>query len=109
LEQHRYKAVDVNFLSCAKMKSEVFQLSKLRKDETIFLNEIGAQNGCDSFGRKFFAAIRFSLFHVSQIHVILVLAEAVAPMKLFINLDRYRQSTPEYRHDCSWATSALFQ
>jgi len=57
----------------------------------------------------FFGDRHLLLFREQEFHVIVVLAEAVAPMKLFINLDRYRQSTPEYRHDCSWATSALFQ
>jgi hypothetical protein len=59
--------------------------------------------------QKNFGDCHLLLFREQEFHVIVVLAEAVAPMKLLIHLDRYRQSTPEYRHDCSWATSALFQ
>jgi hypothetical protein len=51
-----------------------------------------------------------SLFHSRAFHGIVVLAEAFAPMmKRLINLDLHRQSTPERRHDCYWATAALFQ
>jgi hypothetical protein len=50
------------------------------------------------------------LFPSSAFHGIVVLAEAFAPMmKRFLNLNLHSQSTPEPRHDCYWATAALFQ